>query len=283
MLLLSRLPFLVPVTVAAALTLSAQQPSQAPATALCRPSALLNPFLAPVAGAPVTATYLIKIEWPHVLGSTETLGSTFQVARDSRGRISHELRELVPAFSAGAPPLYGVVLYDPRTQMSQTIDPANRTDVELQLHLPPRALSASSIAEVEDLGRKTISGLDVEGVRRSLRSRAKLSLATQPWQTSDESWYSNDLHMIVSERRTNPLGGMMVITMAEIDRHEPPDALFQVPQGYRVIRPKTQLFTSFVGGGQPWAIPGPDYDPNDIDGAYPALGFGGFSFSSGPR
>jgi hypothetical protein len=251
--------------VGAALTLSAQQAVQTPATALNRPSALLNPFLAPVSGVPVTATFVIKMEWPHGYGGTETFGSTFQVARDSRGRISHELREFVPASSAGAPPLLGVVLFDPHTSTSHTIDPANRTDVESQVHLPTDSLSASSIAQAVDLGRKKISGLEVKGIRRTLRSQTKLSLARQPWQTSDESWYSNDLHMIVSERRTNPLAGVMVISMEEIDRHEPPAELFQVPQGCRLIRRNGRAFSSFARPA--WSITPPDQDGN-ITGAW---------------
>jgi hypothetical protein len=258
--------------VAAVLTLGAQQGPQTPATALCRPSALLNPFLAPVSGEPVTVTYVIKIERPQFDGSTEALDSTFQVARDSKGRISHELRERVPTSTAGAPSLLGVVLYDPRTQMSKTIDPASRTDVELQVQLHPPTVSlqsptvsVSSTAEVEDLGWKTISGLDVKGVRQTWGGPGQLSLAGQPLQTSDESWYSNDLHMIISERRTTPLGVVGEITMSEIDRHEPPASLFKVPQGYRVIRRKGHAFTSFAGTA--WSITPPDQDGN-ITGAW---------------
>jgi hypothetical protein len=72
--------------------------------------------------------------------------------------------------------------------------------------------------------------------------------------------------MIVSERRTNPLGGVVVITVSEIDRHEPPASLFKVPQGYRVIRPKRQVFTR-VSSGNTWSIRPPDQAGN-ITGAW---------------
>jgi hypothetical protein len=269
----SRLPRLVPATLAAVLTLSAQQAPQIPATVLCRPSALLNPFLAPVSGEPVTVTYVIKIERPQLDGSIETLDSTFHVARDSRGRISRELRERLPASSAGARPLLGVVLYNPRTRMSQTIDTANRTDVELQVQLHSPAVSlqatvpASNRARIEDLGRKSISGLDVKGDRETWKDPAQLSPARQPSQSSIESWYSNDLHMIVSERRTTPLGVVVTIALSEIDRHEPPAALFKVPQGYRVIRPKSQVYSHTGFAGDAWSITPPDQDGN-ITGAW---------------
>jgi len=60
MVLVSRLPLLVPVTLAAVLTLSAQQAPQTPAAALCRPSALLNPFLEPVSGVPVNVDQMLN-------------------------------------------------------------------------------------------------------------------------------------------------------------------------------------------------------------------------------
>jgi hypothetical protein len=259
---LSRLPLLVSVTVAAVFTLSAQQAPQEPAAALFRPNDLLTPFLAPVSGAPVTATFVIVTEWTRGDGSTETLGSTFQVARDSGGRISHELRKLEPAAFTGAPPLLGVVLYNPRTETSQTIDPVNRTDVELTDRLPNDTLSGYGGEEIVDLGRKMIAGLDVTGVRRTWRVPVGLSLTGQPSQTSDESWYSNRLHMIVSERRTDPLGGVVVITVSGIDRQRPPASLFKVPQRYQVIRKKRPANTH-IARGESWSIRPPEYDPND--------------------
>jgi hypothetical protein len=257
----------------ALLTLHAQQHPPKPATVPSRFNILLNPFLGPVSGAPVTATFTIDVKWWRVGGDIETLDSMFQVARDSRGRISHELRRLVPASSTGAPPLVGVVLYDPRNKTSQTIDQATRTDIELQGDLPTDTLSASNIttlsriAEIEDLGEKTISGLEVKGVRCTWKGPAQASLTGQPSQTSIESWYSNDLHMIVSERRVIPLKGVVTITLSEIDRHEPPAGLFTAPRGYQVIRLKRPVLTRRAQD-ESWSITPPDYDPNDGSGGF---------------
>lgn len=257
----------------ALLTLHAQRHPPKPATAPSRFNVLLNPFLGPASGVPLTATFAIHVKWWRVGGDIETLESTFQVARDSRGRISHELRGLVPASFTEAPPLAGVVLYDPRTKTSQTIDQATRTDVELQGDLPAYTLSASNIAtlsrlaEIEDLGEKTISGLEVKGVRCTWKAPAQASLTGQPSQTSIESWYSNDLHMIVSERRVIPLKGVVTIMLSKIDRHEPPAGLFAAPQGYQVIRLKRQVRTRLAQDGS-WSITPPDYDPNDGSGGF---------------
>ncbi len=283
----SMLPSLFTVVATGVLTLNGQQVPPKSATALSRFNALLNPFLGPVSGVPVTATFVVTVKRWQLDGSLETLDSTFEVARDSRGRLSHELRKLVPASFTGAPPLVGVVLYDPHTKTSQLIDLSTRTDVEVQDDLPTDTLSASNIAilsriaKIEDLGTKTISGLKVKGVRSTWKVPAEFSLTGQPSKTSIESWYSNDLHMIVSERRVNPLGGVVVITLSEIDRQEPAATLFKAPQGYEVIRLKRQV-RSYLARDDAWSITPPDYDPNDGSGAGSASP-GGFSYPSPVR
>jgi hypothetical protein len=271
-----RLSLIVAIGAAAIPELTAQQMPQKPAIGLCRPNALLNPFVAPVSGEPVTVTYVIKTERLRPDGDIETQGHSFQVARDSKGRISHELGARPPASSVA--PMVGMVLYDPRTQMSQTIDPANRTDVQVQIQLHPpgrlletAAVSASGNPKIENLGTKTISGLSVMGVRETWRGPVQPYSGGQPSQTSFERWYSNDLHMIVFERRITPLGIVVMTAVSQIDRREPDSALFKVPQGYRVIRPKRQVLTRFAAAT--WAIRPPDYDPNDLNGnvAYPSM------------
>ena len=269
MLLVSRLSILVSAAAAAVLTLSAQRIPQA--TALCCPSALMSPFLAPISGVPVTATFTISEERPESNGSTDKLRSTFKAARDSKGRISRELREFVSTPFAGAPSLLGEVLYDPHTQMSQTIDAMDKTDVEIEVGLHPpvvsgeKPVSASGRVQIDDLGTKTIFGFNARGIRETWNSSGQLS-AGRPSQFSVESWYSDDLHMIVAERRTNPLGRVVVITLSSIDRQRPAASLFKVPKGYWVIRQKQHTVTTFVGNT--WLIPAPDYDPNDGNGGF---------------
>jgi len=277
MLRVSRLILLLPIAVAAVLTLSAQQAPQKPATAASRSIALQNPFLAPVSGSPVTATFVIDTERTRPDGSTEALSGTFQVARDSSGRISHELRELEPPSSAGESPSQGAVLYDPRTHLSQTIDGANRTDVEREIRLPVNwFLTAAGTSEFEELGRKTIAGVEVKGVRRTWRAPAQLSPTGQPARTSIETWFSDRLHMTVSERRTNPDGSVVSVIASQIDRQQPTASLFKAPQGYQVVRLKPLVFYSaplsaHLGNG--WSGIPPDYDPNDGNGgfSYPGL------------
>jgi hypothetical protein len=174
--------------------------------------------------------------------------------------------------------MVGMVLYDPHAQMSQTIDPANRTDIEVQIQLQPpsglleiAAVSATGNPKIENLGRKTISGLNVTGVRETWKGPVQPYSGGQPSQTSFERWYSNDLHMIVFERRTTPLGVVVTTAMSEMDRREPPVSLFKVPPGYHVIRPKRQDLTHFAA--DTWSITPPDYDPTDRSGSvtYPSL------------
>jgi len=273
MVLVFRLALLAPIAVAGVLTLSAQQAPKQPQTAASRSIALQSPFLAPVSGSPVTARFVINTERSRPDGSTEALGATFQVARDSSGRISHELRGLEPPTSAAESPSQGAVLYDPRTHLSQTIDDANRTDVEREIRLPVNwFLTAAGTSEFKNLGSKTIAGVKVRGTRRTWRASAQFSQTGQPSQTSIDTWFSDRLHMTVSERRTNPDGSVVSVIASQIDRQQPAASLFEAPQGYQVVRLKPLVFYSApLGSG--WSGIAPDYDPNDRFGGvvYPGL------------
>lgn len=263
----SRLPLLFPIVAAAVLTFTVRQAQPQSVVGPTPPNALLSPFVAPVAHLPLTATFVLKVERPQANESAQSIGCTFQVARDATGRISRELRGLVPASSAEAPPLFGTVLYNPHSHMSQTIDPVHRTDVKLPMDLPTDIFTVSPPAETQGLGVKTIDGLKITGVRRTWKIPARLSPTGKRLQTVDERWYSKDLRMVVLERRFNLLGGVVRITLSAIDRGNPSASLFEAPTGYRVIVKKSLVNTSGGPPGDLLSIPSADSDPN-LSGAW---------------
>jgi hypothetical protein len=142
-----------------------------------------------------------------------------------------------------------------------------------EIHLPINSpLTAAGTSEFEELGRKTIGGVEVRGVRRTWRAPAHSSQAGRPLQTSIETWFSDRLHMTVSERRTNPDGSVVSVIASQIDRQQPAASLFKAPQSYRVVRLKALVFYRATLGTSWTGIP-PDYDPNDGSGSvsYPGL------------
>lgn len=256
---LARLTLLPLIIGAALLTLDAQQASQEPAVSSSRSLAYLAPFVPSVAGAPFMATFAIRTEQPGADGSTEALQSMTKVVRDSSGRVRHELRELEPP-SGGEAPLVAVVLSDPPARIVHTLDPVHRIDSRRQFDASRQGVSAAAgTAEGEDLGIRTINGLKVKGVRRTWRIPSRLDAAGQPVQAADETWYSDELQMIVLETRSDSSGRVMTVSMSQLDRHEPPASLLRVPEGYSQ--------TVNVGRtSNMWPTMPPDYDRTGREG-----------------
>lgn len=213
----------------AALPLPAQPSPQRSAALHSRTVTFLAPFVQPVAGAPVTATYSIEVERPMAAGGTETLHSITQVARDSQGRVRHELHEYVPESQKAARPPFAVILTDPVARLSHILDIVSRTDTRLWFH-PSHANLSTPGAVVEDLGTKTIDGFAVSGERRTWIDVSEP--AAQPLRKVDEVWSSKELQLRVSEQRTSFSGMVMRVTLVHVDRGEPDTALFKVPKGF---------------------------------------------------
>jgi len=247
-----RLPVLLLITGTAVLHLHPQQKAQSSATAPSRLFTLLAPFIPRVSGAPVTATFAIGVEQPLVGGGTETLNSITHVARDSKGRIRQELRQFVLS-STGEPPLMGVLIANPVSHTIETLDPVHRMDIKRQLKRSTQNYSASAGSQGEDLGSKVIDGLQVKGTRHTWIS-SLVSPSGQPAHVVDETWYSSELRLVVSEQQTNSFGRVVTITLSHLDRREPLASLFKRPRGYYVNGQGPSL-------GSAWPVAAPDWDP----------------------
>lgn len=252
-----RLSFLLLITGTAVLHVPAQQTAQASPTAPSRLFTLLAPFIPRVSGARVTATYAIQVDQPLTGGGTEIVSSVTHVARDSKGRIRQELRQLVPA-PIGEPPLVGVLIADPVSHMIETLDPVHHTDIKRQLKRSTQNYSASTGSQGEDLGSKVIDGLQAEGTRRTWISPL-VSSSGRPVQVVDETWYSSELQLVVSEQQTNSSGRIVTIRLSHFDRREPSASLFKRPRGYYVNGQGPTL-------GNAWSVAAPDWDPGGPQG-----------------
>jgi hypothetical protein len=52
---------------------------------------------------------------------------------------------------------------------------------------------------------------------------------------TDEYWYSDELHMNMLTKHTDPRSGVQVVAITQVNRNEPDPALFQMPAGYKVV------------------------------------------------
>jgi hypothetical protein len=94
------------------------------------------------------------------------------------------------------------------------------------------SLPQNDFAKDENLGIHEIEGLAVHGVRQTQTIPASGDKGKEVVVT-DEYWYSEDLRMNLIVKHSDPRGGTVIMTVAQIARTEPEPALFQIPEGYR--------------------------------------------------
>ncbi|HLJ42429.1 MAG TPA: hypothetical protein VKT50_13145 [Candidatus Acidoferrales bacterium] len=205
-------------------------------------------FVTPIPGAPFSATEEISIT------SAATNGSPFQrrsfalIARDSGGRIHNESRVNVPLTSTRDPWLVSFMVYDPNRQMSTFMNPYTHIAREITFtraagtappnnwaqHQSPSTLGDPNV-RLEDLGTSLLEGLEVHGYRRTVTLPQKISGTEQPVIVVDEYWYSEDLHINLLEKHTDPRTGELTVRLTKLIRVEPPSNLFDVPLDYKVV------------------------------------------------
>jgi hypothetical protein len=93
--------------------------------------------------------------------------------------------------------------------------------------------SSNPLVQVEDLGSNIIEGFDAKGTRRTLTIPANGTGATIT--VVDEYWYSEDLHLNLLLLHNDPRTGVQTISLSNIQREEPAQEFFEVPQGYKIV------------------------------------------------
>ena len=93
---------------------------------------------------------------------------------------------------------------------------------------------ANGTLKKEDLGTQTIAGVIAQGTRITRTIPAGQIGNEKPILIVHESWYSNDLQMVVKSTRSNPWSGATTYTLTNIQRSEPAASLFAVPSDYSV-------------------------------------------------
>jgi hypothetical protein len=201
-------------------------------------------FVTPVPGVPLTA--VIEVKSTKILpdGSTDVKKTSEDIARDSQGRIYNERRELVSPSFDGKPELLSFHLFDPATRLNTFLDPY--THLARQATLPPRPSAPESIPDskvvarnpllqVQDLGTEIMEDVVVRGTRKSRTVTASASGTGKVIVVTDETWYSDELHLNMLVNHDDPRTGQQSVKVMHIDRREPDQAMFQVPAGYKVV------------------------------------------------
>jgi len=176
------------------------------------------------------------------------------LARDNQGRVridrSTGKRRLLTGAEAGSEEEQHIItICDPVSQTLTQIDTLNKT-AQIR-HARPSAPSSSSAKkpvcsrlllqsnhthlQVEDLGHRTIEGLDAQGVRITMNPLGAPADGQLSGQSAQERWCSEELAALVLQSTTNSKSETTSSTaLTNLERREPDPAMFQIPPDYTV-------------------------------------------------
>ncbi len=225
-----------------------------------------------VPGVPFSARVELETTQTLADGSIDTHHTFNIIARDSRGRTHNEFRQWNDPATGADGKLTYAVLYDPDTRTRTYLYPAGhlaRQYVFAETGGPPAAPAASAgnllvpTVQKKDLGVKLSNGLRLTGTRETKTYPAGTIGNNQPLTLAAEYWYSPDLQVNVSVKRTDPRAGVQTVELTDLRRDEPDAALFEPPADYKVVNETVPVggapasATSDVttgGGGLPMSV-----------------------------
>jgi hypothetical protein len=198
-------------------------------------------FVTPIPNAPLLA--VVNTESSQLLkdGTSLNQKTLSAIARDRQGRIFNERRALIPASETATPPILSIHIYDPQTRTSTFIDPQRQVAWQSTLNRPPAAApplatssAANSYIKKENLGTRTMEGVEVHGVRDIQTIPAEANGGKEV-TVVDEYWYSDDLRLNMLAIHKDPRTGEQTTTVTQVDRSEPDPAIFEIPSGYKIL------------------------------------------------
>jgi hypothetical protein len=189
-------------------------------------------------------------EFTQTLGDGNRIERRYEssVARDSRGRTrrEEEIALIGPLAAANATPRL-VTILDPDSGASYTLDDERRVAyrniraggkklIELEkLETQLNAAGGGEQGSAQDLGVRTIEGVRAQGTRTTTTIAAGAIGNFQPINIVSERWFSPELQMPVLVTRRDPRNGDTTYRLTNIQRNEPPEALFTVPSWYELV------------------------------------------------
>jgi TonB family protein len=188
----------------------------------------------------------VELETAQTLanGTTVTHRTYNIIARDFRGRTHNEFRYWINPPNGTEAKLNYTVLYDPDTRTCTFVYPAARLARQFILKTdvlaPPQANKTvtnplAPAIQKEDMGINFLDGLQLTGIRET-RTYPPGSIGNdQPVAITNEYWYSPDLHLNISVKRTDPRFGIQTLQLTGIRREEPDASLFEVPPDYKLV------------------------------------------------
>ena len=207
-----------------------------------------------VTGAPFSAVAVSETTQTLADGNHITRKTQTSLFRDSQGRIRKEitLAGFGPMVPSGQPKSF-VVINDPVAATTFVLHPDQKTAEKIgrpfarrggpmreamndKMNSRQQEEIANGNLKKEDLGTQTIAGVTTQGTRLTKTIPAGQIGNEKPITIVRESWYSNDLQIVVMSKRSDPWSGETTHTLTNIQRAEPNAALFIVPSDYAVTQ-----------------------------------------------
>jgi len=203
-----------------------------------------------VAGHAFSAQLVTTVKQIAEDGTPRVYSARDLFARDAMGRWYCEHR-MHPARGSYVPGLVTAQAWDPVSRTLLNLDMARKFALVSQEEglnanldrlrtkpVPTRQMGMFAGSEsmvVEDLGERTMDGLTVWGVRVTMTFAPEVMGSSAPLTKVIEEWYSDELGMDMEIHVVNPVKGEMTIRVEHLDRHDPPQSLFEVPPGFKEI------------------------------------------------
>jgi hypothetical protein len=208
----------------------------------------------PILNAPHTLTRTVTIVQRLASGTTITRHMTIKQARDSNGRSYGEIHRLAPRPDGQQRDSVVYTLSDPQartfmlwnsssktanlTRNSEQVtgENATPTSVGSQPHTTetPEHMVEKPQMTHEDLGTRTIGGLEARGTRSTRVIAVGQEGNDAPLTVTDEIWRSTKYGIVVLTVRDDPRSGTRTEEVTEFQPGEPDPALFQAPKGYTI-------------------------------------------------
>jgi len=203
---------------------------------------------------PYTATAKTTFE-QHLPDGNEIHGYVYtHQARDSAGRTMSEMATGCLPDENGVPqPQLSVSVFDPATRSSLFWQAGMLGDKVVRvshtsgnvIKLTPDEIAARRKAnesrqppsgefKSEDLGTRTIAGVEAQGLRTTRTIPAGQAGNKLPLVTTRETWRSKESGLVVLGITDDPRQGRTTYEIEDFSRTEPGPSLFAPPEGYRI-------------------------------------------------
>lgn len=201
--------------------------------------AIALPTMAQHTGAPYSAVRVSQNV--QTLANGTRIGQPEQktlIYRDSQGRTRTEYHPTVPASNPNAfPSPLMINILDPVAGLYYVLDTRKKIatrDVDTPGTIGPGAPAGWPQPKIESLGTQVIEGLLCDGNRITNTTPAGAVGNDRDIVSVSETWISQELHIQVLSKATDPRRGEFTTKLTEVSRAEPDPALFVVPADYTI-------------------------------------------------